>query len=57
MKSTSAHILESASEHEHIGDWPCPLCGTWASTGCDHVDPETDNLIHGIEIPEALLVA
>ena len=26
------------------GNWRCPICNEWASEGCEHIDPDTDNL-------------
>jgi rubredoxin len=24
------------------GNWKCPICGSWASDGCDHIDDNGD---------------
>jgi hypothetical protein len=26
------------------GNWQCPVCGRWASEGCDHIDPYSELL-------------
>lgn len=48
-------IFDSAVEMDpHEGDWTCPICGAWASDGCEHVDAETNNLVYGIDLPAEL---
>jgi len=34
------------------GNWKCPICGEWATEGCDHIDDETGNL-KAVYIPQA----
>jgi hypothetical protein len=26
------------------GNWQCPICDSWASEGCKHLDPETGEI-------------
>jgi hypothetical protein len=34
------------------GNWKCPICGEWASEGCEHIADDDSDLLPGDVKPE-----
>ena len=44
-------VLENEAE-AHVGEWQCPLCGTWSGIGCVHMNAEASDLNSGMDLTE-----